>query len=230
MSLSDQHRLHQFNERGPDQLPLTPSATPFGGRSIPSHCFCPTCGALCADREEFRSHFVACVAQNGNPSGVYLRDELRSAGPPSERTKKRNDRLSAVTSERTKKRNDRLSAVPSERTKKRNDRLSAVPSERTQKRNDRLSAVNGVVIPSKLAAGQLPYTGPYQPGDSATLNLSCPLCKGPFGRADHVKSHFPACVDRNGNPDGLRWNDGLPVLKRGPTPRGGELVQEGLML
>ena len=214
MSLSDQHRLHQFNERGPDQLPLKPSATPSDDRSIPSHCFCPTCGARCADREEFRSHFVACVAQNGNPSGVYLHDELRSARPPSERTKKRHDRLSAV---------------PSERTKKRNDRLSAVPSERTKKRNDRLSAVNGVVIPSKLAVGQLPYTGPCQPGDSATLNLSCPLCKGPFGRADHVRSHFPACVDRNGNPDGLRWNDGLPVLKRGPTPHGGDLVQEGLM-
>ena len=173
-SLSDQHRLHQFNERGPDQLPLEPSATPSGGRAIPSHCFCPTCGARCADREEFRSHFVACMAQNGNPSGVYLRDELRSAGAPSERTKKRNDRLSAV---------------------------------------------NGVVIPSKLAVGQLPYTGPCQPSDSATLHLSCPLCKGPFSRPDHVRSHFPACVDRNGNPDGLRWNDGLPVLKRGPTPR-----------
>ena len=184
MSLSDQHRLHQFNERGPDQLPLKPSATPSGGRSIPSHCFCPTCGARCADREVFRSHFVACVAQNGNPSGVYLRDELRSARPPSERTKKRNDRLSAV---------------------------------------------NGVVIPSKLAVGQLPYTGPCQPGDSATLNLSCPLCKGPFGKMDHVRSRFPACVDRNGNPDGLRWNDGLPVLKRGPTPRKSWLVREGLM-
>lgn len=189
MSLSDQPRLHQFNERGPDQLPLKPSATPSGGRSIPNHCFCPTCGARCADREEFRSHFVACVAQNGNPSGVYLRDELRTARPPLERTKKKNDRLSAI------------------------------PLERTKKRNDRLSAVNGVVIPSKLAVGQLPYTGPCQPGDSATLNLSCPLCKGPFGKMDHVKSHFPACVDRNGNPDGLRWNDGLPVLKRGPTPR-----------
>lgn len=173
ISLSDQHRLHHFNERGPDQLPLKPSATPSGGRSIPSHCFCPTCGARCADREEFQSHFVACVAQNGNPSGVSLRDES-SAGAPSERTKKRNDRLSAV---------------------------------------------NGVVIPSKLAVGQLPYKGPSQAGDSATLNLSCPLCKGLFGKMDHVKSHFPACVDRNGNPDGLRWNDGLPVLRRGPTFR-----------
>ena len=174
MSLSDQHRLHQFNEHSPDQLTRKPCGTLSGGRPTPNCCFCPTCGAGCAHREEFRSHFVACVAQNGNPSGVYLRDELRSARPLSERTKKTKDRLNAV---------------------------------------------NGVVIPSKLAVGQSPWMAPAQPGYSATLNFACPLCKGYFSRMDHVRSHFPACVDRNGNPDGLRWNDGLPMLKRGPNPR-----------
>ena len=171
MSLSDRHRLHQFNEHCPDQLTRKPSGTLSVGGPTPNCCFCPTCGAVCAHREEFRSHFVACVAQNGNPSGVYLRDESSRVRPPSARTKKKEDRLNAV---------------------------------------------NGVVIPSKLAVGQSPWMAPPQSGSSATLDFACPLCKGYFNKMDHVKSHFPACVDRNGNPDGLRWNDGLPVLKRGP--------------
>lgn len=80
-------------------------------------------------------------------------------------------------------------------------------SERTRDMNDRLNAVNGVVIPSRLAAGKVPEILSSHAKPSTPLPFSCPLCQGPFARKDHVRSHFPACVERNGNPDGLRWNE-----------------------
>ena len=82
-------------------------------------------------------------------------------------------------------------------------------SERSRVSKARLDAVNGVVIASKLAPGALPTVHASRATSGLTLNLQCPLCGGLFGRKDHVKSHFPTCVETNGNPGGLRWDDGL---------------------
>ena len=83
------------------------------------------------------------------------------------------------------------------------------PSERTRVMNQRLESVNGVVSASKLAPGMLPVAYRSQAKSGYSLSLACPVCGGLFGKLDHVRSHFPACVDKNGNPLGLRWDDGL---------------------
>lgn len=90
------------------------------------------------------------------------------------------------------------------------------PSTRSKNRSDRLDSVNGVVIPSKLAERELPKNLASQARANTPLHLLCPICRGAFAKKDHVKSHFPACVDRNGNPYGLRWDSGLPLLRRSP--------------
>lgn len=87
---------------------------------------------------------------------------------------------------------------------------SLAPSHRTVQMRESLNAVNGVVIPSKLAPGESPKTVPSLARPGASLDFMCPLCDQSFGKKDHVKSHFPACVNRNGNPDGLRWDEDMP--------------------
>ena len=129
-------------------------------------------------RSEVWSHFVACVALNGNPRGVCWDDEID------------------VTSSKARQ-----------------------PSQRTKKRNDRLDAVNGVVIPSKLAEGEWPWTSSNLAKSGTPQDVSCPICNKTFHRRDHLKSHFPACVNLSGNPHGLTWDHGLPKLKRGPQPK-----------
>ena len=91
-----------------------------------------------------------------------------------------------------------------------------IPSTRSKNRSDRLEAVNGVVIPSKLAEGELPKNLASRTRANTPLHWLCPICRGAFGQKDHVKSHFPACVERNGNPYGMRWDSGLPSRRRGP--------------
>ena len=84
-----------------------------------------------------------------------------------------------------------------------------VPSERMRITKDKLDAVNGVISASKLGPGQSPQAHTSQAKSGDPLNFTCPLCLGPFGTKAHVKSHFPACVGRNGNPMGLSWDDGM---------------------
>lgn len=90
--------------------------------------------------------------------------------------------------------------------------------KRIEKTNRRLDAVNGVIIPSRLAPGEVPKNLQSRSRAGTPLTLLCPLCRGGFGKKDHIKSHFPACVERNGNPDGLRWDHRLPSSKPGPRP------------
>lgn len=91
-----------------------------------------------------------------------------------------------------------------------------IMSEATKRRKSRLDAVSGVIVPSKLAPGEKPKNLQGQARATTPILFFCPLCEGGFARKDHMCSHFPACVDRNGNPNGLRWDHGLPSLKRGP--------------
>ena len=88
-------------------------------------------------------------------------------------------------------------------------RGSLRPSDQKRATKQRFDAVNGVVSTSKLAPGVLPVAHQSQAKSSTHLTLACPLCGGFFGKKDHVRSHFPASVDGNGNPLGLRWDDGL---------------------
>ena len=159
------------SKRGPLHKPLQPSHLP---KSNDLTCFCPVCGAGYVQRTEVWSHFVACVALNGNPNGACWDDEIGTG-------------YSKLLQ----------------------------PSERTIVTKANLDAVNGVVIPSKLAEGELPAPANC-PQSTTPGHIACPICTSLFSRRDHLKSHFPACVKRNGNPNGLKWDHGLPVLKRGP--------------
>lgn len=204
------------SQLAPGQAPIQPSGSRSSGKNLLSR-FCSICGAA-FEKNYVQSHCKACVARNGNPSGARKDDSLHT---PRIRTEGRCDTRGA--SEKVSKdiRPTLPVSQPNASAPQSSDLSLAPrfePSERAKKRNDRLDAVNGIIIPSKLAIGELPKNLKSQASPNTPLHLLCPLCKGAFGKTDHVRSHFPACVDRNGNPSGLRWDDGLPLTNRGPKP------------
>ena len=168
---------------------------------------CPICGAAFSMEYKAKFHFAVCVARNGNPNGTRWHDGLhtdRSAQwggwcHESKNTTK-DTRLTLPDNQPDFSASQSSHSSPSP---------PYAPSARVKAMHDRLDAVNGVVIPSKLADGRVPTNLGSKARDGKTLNLFCPLCKGAFGKKDHVKSHFPACVKRNGNPDGRKWDDDL---------------------
>lgn len=94
----------------------------------------------------------------------------------------------------------------------RGNRTGTNPTRSKHKRNARnnrfearLSAVNGVISPSKLTAGQAPIPGKGGSAANVVRDRQCPLCLVAYARDANVKSHFAACVERNGNPQGLFW-------------------------
>ena len=84
------------------------------------------------------------------------------------------------------------------RTKKQRD-------DRPANEAQRLNAVNGKVIPSTLGPGERPHQGEWT--EDKTTVYACSICGMKFKRKYNVKSHMPACVKRNGNPSGARWDD-----------------------
>ncbi|KAL8822122.1 MAG: hypothetical protein Q9191_007137 [Dirinaria sp. TL-2023a] len=87
--------------------------------------------------------------------------------------------------------------------------VAAQLSERSRQIQERIAATSGVVIPSKLPPGREPEPIESQALDQTYLPHRCPICNARFGRPDHVKSHFPACVNSYGNPNGANWDDGV---------------------
>lgn len=180
------------SRRPPNKKPLKPSGTPLNTINYPVNHSCPICGTKYAKKTEVATHFVACVGRNGNPEGRCWDEEFSMARQTTNPQKSRQANARARTSG-ISRRDLR--------------RSQGQESERTRHMVDRLNAVDGIVIPSRLAAGEVPEILPSRAKPFTPLPFSCPLCQGPFARKDHVRSHFPACVERNGNPDGLRWND-----------------------
>ena len=93
----------------------------------------------------------------------------------------------------------------------------AVEHKRNSKRAtthwSKLKASSGVVSASQLKPGQ----SPLKPNEFPKLrsadrvrDIACPICEGTFGTPYLLQAHFPACVKRNGNPDGLFWDETLP--------------------
>ena len=79
-------------------------------------------------------------------------------------------------------------------------------TERVKTRFKRFTAVNGVVMPSKVPLGQLPDQGIQVSGIIDSL-YACSICARKFARKDNVGTHMWPCVQRNGNPNGVRWDD-----------------------
>lgn len=169
---------------------------------------CPICGAGYSQKYEVAYHFVACVDQHGNPHGACWDDYSSATGQTT--TPQQSDQITSQTAPPHQP-PQTIKPIPTPTQGPRYE------SARKKTFHDRLNAVNGVVIPAKVPARtiiQSQTTRSHSP--SMPLQLSCPICKSPFGKKDHVRSHFATCVERNGNPDGLRWDDGLPKLRRGP--------------
>ena len=189
-----------------DEQPLKLAGTPFNIERPAKH-LCPICGAGYNQKYEIGSHFVACVGQNGNPDGVCWDDGFG------------NTEQSAATQQSKQVIGQTVTTQQAPQRIKPPITIRQGPlyrSERKTKFDNRLRAVSGVVIPSKLPPGKSPQSVTSQAVSSTSSCFLCPLCKSPFARKDHVKSHFATCVDRYGNPEGLRWHDGLPTFKRGP--------------
>ncbi len=90
-------------------------------------------------------------------------------------------------------------------------------SKRARKFWSELKASSGIVIASQLQPGQ-PPSGPIKLAKlrraERVRNVSCPICGGLFATPYHIQGHFPVCVRRNGNPDGLFWDETLPLRWR----------------
>ena len=72
------------------------------------------------------------------------------------------------------------------------------------------TAVCGVYSPEKM-----PPTGK---GSQLGSPYHCPRCDRRLSKRIYVKSHFPDCIAKHGNPDALRWNDHVSLK---PTHHGG---------
>ena len=90
-------------------------------------------------------------------------------------------------------------------------------SDRARKFWSKLKASSGVVIASQLQPGSSP-SGPIELTKlrraERVRKVSCPICEGLFATPYHLQGHFPVCVRRNGNPDGLFWDETLPLKWR----------------
>ena len=140
---------------------------------------CPICDGLYQTAYSLQSHFPNCVQANGNPTGARWDD---------------------VCSHPTAEQKQQRKNLPKSRLRNKQQR-----DERQSRYHERLAAVNGVVIPSKLPPGTIPV--PRNHAASGDHRFVCPICGSSSAHAYHVQSHFPNCVERNGNPTGARWDD-----------------------
>jgi len=91
-------------------------------------------------------------------------------------------------------------------------------NDRTIKDWDRLNACSGTVIPS-TGRSITPHVSKAQPKTVFKYQLWCPICSGgPFGAIYHLKSHFPSCVKKYGNPAGVEWDVNV-AAERGSRAR-----------
>ena len=158
---------------------------------------CPLCGAEFSQKYEIGPHFVTCVRRNGNPDGVCWDDSLGDTGQ--------------MTALQQPQQVIKYSAAPQH---------GLWGHSEVQKRfYERLNPVNGVAIPSKLRAGESPVKFISRANNLTPRPFLCPICKGSFAKRDGVKSHFVACVEQNGNPDGVRFDHAFPVPKCATRPR-----------
>ena len=164
---------------------------------------CSICGSACRDRRSLRNHFVVCVGRNGNPNGACWDDSLKPDYAANKRFDSFPSHLVLVSlisySSNHSIASLGVSAPPAALSKE------AKLDERYRKTEEGLAAVNGIVIPSKLSAGQLPNQGEYERNERQVH--PCIICDRRFAARQKVRLHFPACVKRNGNPTGARWND-----------------------
>ena len=95
--------------------------------------------------------------------------------------------------------------------------VPAVEHKRNSKRAtthwSKLKASSGLVFASQLQPEQSPLGQnefPKLRTADRVRNIACPISEGTFVTPYQLQAHFPACVKRNGNPEGLFWDETLP--------------------
>lgn len=94
-------------------------------------------------------------------------------------------------------------------------RTPAQRAARQARFKQRLAVVNGIASPSKVPRGHRPVV-PAPRKRRSDLIYPCARCAHRCAFRENVRSHFPACVERNGNPDGLRWDDAIKGIVEAP--------------
>ena len=94
-------------------------------------------------------------------------------------------------------------------------RTPAQRAARQRSFHQRLAAVNGIASPSKVPRGHRPFV-PDPPKRRSNLKWPCARCAHRCSYKENVRSHFPACLKRNGNPDRLRWDDAINGVVAAP--------------
>lgn len=78
---------------------------------------------------------------------------------------------------------------------------------------NRLAGVNGVVLPSRVLEGEglykkRPLHSNRHRGTKKS-RMTCIICDADCRDQRGLRAHFVVCVERNGNPNGARWDDPL---------------------
>jgi hypothetical protein len=86
--------------------------------------------------------------------------------------------------------------------------------QRTQKGNKK-TAVCGVPVPKVKEPTAVSR-------DSVNGTLKCPICDHRSAEVSQLRKHFPKCVPKHGNPEGLDWDhdsscdfDGIVLARMG---------------
>lgn len=86
---------------------------------------------------------------------------------------------------------------------------------------ERLASVNGVVIPSRVPEGEELYRKRPLHSNIRRVKqksrMTCIICDADCKDQRGLRAHFVVCVERNGNPNGARWDD---PLKNRAAPAG----------
>lgn len=81
---------------------------------------------------------------------------------------------------------------------------------------NRLASVNGVVLPSRVSEGEGLYKKRALHSNRRRGNknsrMTCIICDADCRDQRGLRAHFVVCVERNGNPNGARWDD--PLMDR----------------
>ena len=178
---------------------------PLKGRKWTTY-ICAICNGPCRCLRELRNHFVACVCRNGNPNAVCWDDCLTSDDNSSSRRVKFPCYFYMLLL--TKRRQSSREAAINRARAVASTMPFADYEERTHSQKARLAAVDGVVIPSRLPAGKSPSCRTsYRSSDRHVY--PCSICGRKFIEKGTLRAHFLACVKRNGNPTGARWDSSL---------------------
>ena len=173
------------------------------GRELRTRFICSICGSVCRDKRDLRNHFVTCVGRNGNPNGACWDDSLNPDDAANKRTENFRNCLGILSLIWYRSNQSSTSLIDSATALSSEHRAKL--DERYRKSEEGLAAVNGIIIPSKLSTGQVLSQGDYERNEHQVH--PCIICDRKFAMRHQVRSHFIACVKRNGNPTGARWND-----------------------